>query len=351
MSFDLESYNYQLPQNKIAAFPLAQKAKTKMLVFDRASQKIEHRRIADILEYIDQQTLFVANNTKVFPARLTGKKKTGAYLELLLVEKIKKNIWNCKLYNSRKVKMGEFFELAEATISARLLTKNQDGTCRIEFFCEQNFDDLLQQVGKAPLPPYILKQRKHNKQKNNDQLTYQTIYAQKSGSIAAPTAGLHFTPKLLEEIKKKCTTAFVTLHIGLGTFEPVVSDDIRRHKMHKEYYQVGIQTLKKLQESKNKQTKILAVGTTSVRVLESLENKIATQTPTKAIFENTDIFIYPPYSFCQVNHLLTNFHLPKSSLMMLVAAFCGQEQLKKLYQIAIAKNYRFYSYGDCMLIL
>lgn len=349
-SFDLESYNYKLPPHCIAKFPLEKRQEAKMLVFHRKNQKIEHRKVIHILDYLDNKTLFVANNTKVFPARLTGRRKTGAYLELLLIKEITPNTWECKLWNSRKVKIGEEFVLANGQIQAKLLLKNNNGVCQIAFFCSQDFFTLLQQVGEAPLPPYILKQRANKELQTKDKQKYQTVYAKKYGSIAAPTAGLHFSPELLTKIQEKCSSSFVTLHIGLGTFAPVTSKNIRDHKVHKEYYEIDKKTLKELQLAKKEQKKNLAIGTTSTRVLESLGTKLTTA-PSKPIIANTDLFIYPPYSFQNVDHLLTNFHLPKSSLMMLVAAFCKLEILQELYKIAIKEHYRFYSYGDCMLIL
>jgi S-adenosylmethionine:tRNA ribosyltransferase-isomerase len=344
--FDLKSYNYDLPTSLIATEPLEKRESAKMLVFHRESQKIEHRKVADILDYLDEKTLFVANNTKVFPARLVGKRATGAYLELLLVKELADKIWECKVLNSKKIKLGEVFSLAANKITAKLLAKNPQGLCRVEFFCEQNFFQTLQKVGQAPLPPYILKQRKKQALGAQDKHQYQTVYAEKYGSIAAPTAGLHFSTQLLADIKKKCDSGFVTLHVGLGTFEPVKVNDIREHKIHKEYYEITAENTNKILLAKKQNKRILAIGTTTTRALESLhflEQKNTTAT--------SELFIYPSYVFQNVGSLLTNFHLPQSSLMMLVAAFCGLEALLEIYQIAIKENYRFYSYGDCMLIL
>ena len=341
--FDLQSYDYQLPLASIASKPLEKRDTAKMLVYHRKSEKLEHKMVYQLPEYLGSQDLVVANDTKVLPARLLGKRKTGGYLELLLIKQKDKNIWECKLLNSRKLKLGEKFGLCSEKIQATLLSKNVNGTSELEFAFAGDFFDILQQEGCAPLPPYILKQRKnHHSSSTEDLKRYQTLYAQKYGSIAAPTAGLHFSKELLTKIKEQALWASITLHIGLGTFELVTTDDIREHLMHKEYYRVSQTTQKHLNTAKGK---ILAVGTTTARALESLPLMMSDS------FVATNLFIYPSYSFRYVNCLLTNFHLPKSSLMMMVAAFCGLAKLHELYQLAIKENYRFYSYGDCMLIL
>ena len=246
----------------------------------------------------------------------------------------------------RKIKLGEDFLLAEGKIKARLQKKKEAGICQVEFFYEGDFFSLLQQVGKAPLPPYILKAREKKEQTKDDKNRYQTIYAEKYGSVAAPTAGLHFDKKLLLKMQKISPFAFVSLHIGLGTFEKIECEDIREHKMHKEYFKVEKKEAQKILQAKEQNKKILAIGTTSMRSLESISSFDG-----EAILKTTDLFIYPPYSFQNVDYLLTNFHLPKSSLFILIAAFCGLENTQKIYQSAIKNNYRFFSYGDCMLIL
>ena len=261
------------------------------------------------------------------------------------------NFWQCKLFNSRKVKLGEIFELCEGEIQAQLEKKNEDGSCDLQFFFEGNFFELLQKHGLPPLPPYIRKKRPENFTGLDDKTSYQTVFAKNYGSIAAPTAGLHFSDELLKKIATKIPIEKITLHVGLGTFEPLQNRNIAENKLHTEFYNLKKETLQEIKQALAEQKKIVAVGTTTVRCLENIFSiqQISQQT-TQSLSGQTDIFIYPPYEFQVTSAMLTNFHLPKSSLMLLVAAFCGIENLHHLYREAIKEKYRFYSYGDCMLL-
>lgn len=318
-----------------------------MLVYFRKTKKIEHKNVFDLPSLISEEFVLVSNNTKVLPARLTGKRNSGGYLEVLLIQKKENNIWQCKVLNSRKIKINERFFLCCRKLQAILKAKNLDGTCDVEFFFEGDFFSIIKKEGKTPLPPYILKKRKKRLLEDNESEKYQTVYAEKNGSIAAPTAGLHFTKELIKKIENKAKWLSITLHIGLGTFDPVVEEDIIKHPIHKEYFEIEKKTWQELLKSRKQGKKLLAVGTTTTRALESISFNDESQTK----MGETDLFIYPSYIFQNIDALFTNFHLPKSSLMMMVAAFCGLEQLHFIYQTAIKENYRFYSYGDAMLIL
>ena len=357
-NFDLASYDYTLPKNLIALQPAKHRPSARMLVFDLQSKKISHKKVLDLPDYLPQDAALFLNDSKVLPARLLGKRNSGGYLEILLLKDKKiadNNIWQCKILNSRKLKEQESFTLCDGRLKATLESKNTDGSFDVSFFCEIDFFELLQKYGETPLPPYILKQRKKTQFSEDlveDFMAYQTVYAKAYGSVAAPTAGLHFSKELLQKINAKISVHKITLHVGLGTFSPVKSSDIRDHKIHSEEYYLTQESLNALQQAKSQNKKILAVGTTTVRVIESLfQNKPTEQNfADKNLFGSTQLFIYPPYQFQAISAMLTNFHLPKSSLMMLVAAFCGLETLQELYHTAIKEKYRFYSYGDCMLL-
>ena len=356
-SLDLNSYNYNLPEELIALKPAQPRDSARLLVFDIAQNKIEHHQVKDLPQFLPKNSVLVLNESKVLPARLTGhrlskNKKTGAYLEVLLIQQKKTtNFWQCKLFNSRKVKLGEIFELCDGKIQAQLEKKNEDGSCDLQFFFEGNFFELLQKHGLPPLPPYIRKKRPENFTGLDDKTSYQTVFAKNYGSIAAPTAGLHFSDKLLKKIATKIPIEKITLHVGLGTFEPLQNSNIAENKLHTEFYNLKKETLQEIKQALAEQKKIVAVGTTTVRCLENIFSiqQISQQT-TQSLSGQTDIFIYPPYEFQVTSAMLTNFHLPQSSLMLLVAAFCGIENLHHLYREAIKEKYRFYSYGDCMLL-
>ncbi len=357
-SLDLKTYNYNLPEELIALKPTQPRDNARMLVFDILKNKIEHHQVKDLPQFLPKNSILVLNESKVLPARLVGhrfskNKKTGAYLEILLIlQKKTENIWQCKLLNSRKVQLEEIFELCEGKLQAQLKQKNEDGSCDLQFFYDGNFFELIQKYGLPPLPPYIRKRRTENFPNLEDRKNYQTVFAKNYGSIAAPTAGLHFTDNLLKKIAEKIPIEKITLHVGLGTFEPLQNCNIAKNKLHKEFYSLKKETLQKIKQALKERKKIITVGTTTVRCLESLfstqENPVKT---TQNLSGQTNIFIYPPYEFQATSAMLTNFHLPESSLMLLIAAFCGLDNLHRLYQEAIAKKYRFYSYGDCMLLL
>jgi len=332
------SYNFNLPKNQIAKYPVNPVHNAKLLVYDRVNDKIFHCTFKDILEFLPQDLSIFLNDTKVIKARIFGKKITGAKIELLLNKALFMNEYSVMIKG--KVKVGTKIYFAKNLI-AEVLKLNIDGSRIVKFFKnEKELDflsliDILNKIGHIPLPPYI----KRNDEKE-DEKNYQTLFAKNYGAVAAPTASLHFTKKLLEKIKQKYKLNYLTLHIGAGTFRPVDVEDILNHSMHSEYFEIGIDTKKNLDSAK----KILAVGTTVARTIEYYAR-------TNKIQGECDLFLNPLNKPIKVDYLLTNFHLPKSTLLMLVASFIGLEKTLELYNIAIKENYRFYSYGDGMLIL
>lgn len=342
----LSDYHYSLPKELIAQQPLAAREDARLLVFHRSTGKIEHRKFHEITEYLYPGDLLVLNNTKVIPARIPGKKLSGAFLELLFTEEIEGNRWKALIKSNAKLKRGEEICLGKSTVLAKLLDKAEDGSWLVEFNQKYAVKELLGQIGKTPLPPYI-KRTKSEDSRSFDQERYQTVFAQKEGAIAAPTAGLHFSQRILEKIEQSgVEIAFVTLHVGMGTFLPVKTDDIRNHCMHKEYYECTGDVMQKIQKTRERNRRVIAVGSTSCRVLETIA--MNDKTPLSGW---TSIFIYPPYTFTCVDVLLTNFHLPKTTLLLLVSAFAGRENILNAYEIAKNEGYRFFSYGDCMMIL
>ncbi len=343
----LSSYNYSLPKELIAQQPLENREDARLLVLHRSTGKIEHRKFYEITEYLYPGDLLVLNNTKVIPALITGEKISGAFLELLLTEELGGNQWKALIKSNTKLNRGEEIYLGNNTIPAKLLDKAEDGSWLIEFNQKYAVKELLGQIGKMPLPPYI-KRKKREDPCSLDKERYQTVFAQKEGAIAAPTAGLHFSQSILEKIKQNgVEIGFVTLHVGMGTFLPVRTDDIRNHRMHKEYYECPLDIIQKIQKTRERNRRVIAVGSTSCRVLET----IAMNDKTPQLSGWTNIFIYPPYSFKYVDVLLTNFHLPKTTLLLLVSAFAGRENILNAYEIAKNEGYRFFSYGDCMMII
>lgn len=355
--FNIKNYDYPLQKEFIAETPLSVRDSAKMLVFNSHSQKITHQKVSDLLNYL-QNSVLVLNETKVIPARLLGKRKSGAQLEVLLLNQEKfstDDSWYCKVLNSKKIAIGEVLEFFNGKLKAKLAAKNEDGRCLLNFFfAEQtvNFLDFIKKYGLPPLPPYILKRRKTTqKTAQGDHKNYQTVYAANYGSIAAPTAGLHFTKSLLTQIATKIPILKVTLHIGLGTFEPIKVQDFREHNIQQENYFINKKTAEKLRIFLKEKKNIIAIGTTTTRVLETLAETLqAEKTITKDLTGKTNLFIYPPYKYKVITSLITNFHLPQSSLMILVAAMCGLKNLHTIYETARKNNYRFYSYGDCMLL-
>lgn len=341
--FRLDAYDYYLPEELIAQEPVEPRDLSRLMVVDRRTGEIQHKIFRDVIEHLDPGDLLVFNTSKVIPARLFGRKTTGAKVEILLLEKIEQGVWKCLVKPGKAVKERTeiVFDLfnKECGITAKCVGRAEEGTRILEFSTKS--DSEIFAIGKVPLPHYI-------KNENVDFNRYQTVYAKYEGSVAAPTAGLHFTTELSEKIKNKgILTAEVVLHVGIGTFRPVKVEDIRQHKMHEEYYVVPEETVRIIDEVKIRGGRLIAVGTTSVRTLET----IARLPKATSYSGKTDIFIYPPFEFKLVDALITNFHLPKSSLLMLVSAFTGYELTMKAYKIAVEERYRFFSFGDAMLIL
>lgn len=349
ISTKLSDYNYHLPRELIAQQPLENREDARMLILHRNTGKIEHRKFHEITEYLYPGDLLVLNNTKVIPALVPGKRITGAFLELLLTEEIGENRWKALIKSNAKLRIGEEIYSKNNLLSAKLLGKAEDGSWLIEFNKKYDVKKLLDQTGKMPLPPYI-KRNKHEDSSlpDSDRERYQTVFAQKEGAIAAPTAGLHFSQNILEKIKQSgVEIGFVTLHVGMGTFLPIKTDDIRDHRMYKEFYECPRDIIQKIQKTRKQNRRVVAVGSTSCRVLET----IAMSDKTTQFSGWTNLFIYPPYNFQYIDVLLTNFHLPKTTLLMLVSAFAGRENIMNVYEIAKNKGYRFFSYGDCMMII
>ena len=347
----LSDFDYNLPKELIAQYPSEKRDKSRLLVLYKDTGTIEHRIFSDIGEYLDPGDILVLNNTKVLPAQLMGRKETGGKAEVLILslggECRVRGEYEVLLKPARGCKVGSRIIFGDGALKAEV-ARIENNRRFLKFYCNGDLEEILDKLGEMPLPPYI----KRNTS-DADKERYQTVYASKKGAIAAPTAGLHFTKKLLEDISKKgVNVEHVTLHVGYGTFKPVSVENIKEHKMEEEYFEIENEVIEKL---KNKRGRTIAVGTTSARVIESFFNSRSCHTATPGV-ENgcsgwTDLFIYPGYEFKTVDALLTNFHLPKTTLLMLVSAFCGRELLFKAYEEAIREKYRFYSYGDAMLII
>lgn len=334
------SYFYNLPEELIAQEPVEPRDSSRLIIFDRKNNNIEHKIFKDIISYLTPNDVLVINNTRVLPARLYGYKDTGAKIEILLQKRINLNSWQIIAKPFKRLKEGTKITFSNE-LACIIEKKENYGLCEVTFIYDGVFEDKLSKVGQVPLPPYI-----HAKLKDKER--YQTVYSKIEGSSAAPTAGLHFTNELLTNIKKKGVEIIeVLLHVGLGTFRPVKEDNILEHQMHSEYIEMSVENAHKLNQAKQNGKRIIAVGTTSVRVLESCVNENGEILPCK---KETDIFIYPSYKFKFVDALITNFHLPESTLIMLVSAFAGYEQTMKIYNIAVKEKYRFFSFGDAMFI-
>ncbi len=340
----LSHFDYHLPPDYIAQYPLEKRDESRLMVLDRATRQISHRIFKDIGDYLEPGDCLVMNDTRVFPARLMGKKdKTGAKVEVLLLRNLEEGIWEVMVRPARKVRLGNRI-VFDDNFSCDVIDNTVSGGRVVEFHYTGDFFEELERVGQTPLPPYIKRPSEPI-----DREFYQTVYAQKPGAVAAPTAGLHFTNELLDALKEKgVRQAFITLHVGLGTFKPVQVEDISRHHMESEYYEISEEAARIVNKTKEEGKKLVAVGTTSVRVLETVADRHGYIRPARGW---TDKFIYPGYNFQTVDRLITNFHLPKSTLLMLVAAFAGYEFTMEAYRIAVEEKYRFYSYGDAMLIL
>ena len=338
----VKDFDFELPQELIAQDPLKDRSASRLLLLNRKTGEIQHKSFKNIIDYLSPNDCLVLNNTRVLPARLIGaKEKTGGKVEILLLERKEKDLWEVMVKPGKKARPGDRIVFGDGLLKATIEAVVAGGNRYARFEYEGIFEEVLDQLGEMPLPPYITHQLE-------DKERYQTVYAKYEGSAAAPTAGLHFTQELLQQIQEKgVTIAYVTLHVGLGTFRPVKVDTIEEHQMHSEYYWIEPEEAKKINEIKAKGGRVIAVGTTSSRTLESStdENGIL-----KAQKGWTDIFIYPGYSFKMVDALITNFHLPQSTLIMLVSALAGRENIMKAYQEAIEQRYRFFSFGDAMFI-
>lgn len=338
---NINDYNYELPEKFIAQTPLNNRSESKLMVLDKDNGNIIHDKFFNIINYLHKGDVLVLNDTKVLPARIFGKKEnTGANIEILLLKNIYNDIWECLARPAKRLSVDTIINFSEK-LTGKVVEKLDDGIIRIKFSYNGVFLEILEQIGIMPLPPYI-----HEKLSDNDR--YQTVYANHLGSAAAPTAGLHFTKELLKDLEDKgIIITYVTLHVGLGTFRPVEETNIENHHMHSEYYEMTSKTANILNQAKLDKRPIYAVGTTSTRVLETImknNNKFI------ACHGNTDIFIYPGYEFKAINGLITNFHLPKSTLLMLVSALAKREYILNAYEVAKLNNYRFFSFGDAMFI-
>lgn len=333
---------YNLPQELIAQTPLEPRDSSRMMVLNRANDTIEHKHFYDIIDYLDPGDCLIVNDSRVIPARIYGNKyDTCARVEFLLLRQIENDKWETLVKPGRKAKIGACFTFGEGLLKAKVVDIVDDGNRIVELISEENIYATLDKIGRMPLPPYITAELK-------DQERYQTVYSNELGSAAAPTAGLHFTNELLDKIRAKgVNIGYVTLHVGLGTFRPVKAEEITDHKMHSEHYEVPQETADLINATKAAGKRVIAVGTTSCRTLES----VATQGDIKACDGFTDIFIYPGYKFKVLDGLITNFHLPESTLIMLVSAFYGYEKTIEAYRVAVEERYRFFSFGDAMMIL
>ncbi len=339
---NIDDYNYDLPQELIAQTPLKDRSSSRLLVLDRESKTYEDRVFTDIIDELVSGDVLVINDTKVIPARLIGlKEETGARIEILLLKNIEGDVWEALSKPTKRLHEGTIVDFGEGLLKAKVLEILGEGIVHVSLIYEGILMEVLEKLGTMPLPPYIHEELK-------EQGRYQTVYAEIPGSAAAPTAGLHFTDELLKQIEEKgVKIAHVTLHVGLGTFRPVEESDIRMHKMHTEHFLMSKETADILNEAKAKDNRIVAVGTTSVRTLESVMSKYGTF---KECEEDTAIFIYPGYEFKAVDAMITNFHLPKSTLIMLISAFAGREFVLEAYEHAVLEEYRFFSFGDAMFI-
>ncbi|MBO3064048.1 MULTISPECIES: tRNA preQ1(34) S-adenosylmethionine ribosyltransferase-isomerase QueA [Staphylococcus] len=340
---DIEAFDYHLPDSLIAQTPLKNRDESRLLILGRQSGNIEHQHFKDVIDYLESGDTLVLNDTRVMPARLFGlKEETGAKVEMLMLTQIEGNDWEVLLKPAKRIKVGNRLTFGEGKIVAECIKELDQGGRIMRLHYDGILQERLDELGEMPLPPYI-------KERLDDQDRYQTVYAKASGSAAAPTAGLHFTDELLARIRNKgINIAFITLHVGLGTFRPVSVDNIDDHEMHSEYYQMDQETAALLNETKEKEHRIISVGTTSTRTLETIM-----QSNEEFVAQSgwTDIFIFPGFTFKAIDGLITNFHLPKSTLVMLVSAFSSRDNILNAYNQAVLSEYRFFSFGDAMLII
>ena len=335
-------FDFYLPEELIAQHPLEKRDYSRLMVLDKATGEIEHKHFYDVIEYLNSGDTLVLNNTRVMPARLIGEKsESGGKIEFLLLKRIEGDKWECLAKPGKRAKIGTEFTFGEGKLKCKVIDIVEEGNRIIEFSYEGIFEQVLDELGEMPLPPYIT-------ERLDDRERYQTVYSKEQGSAAAPTAGLHFTKELLEKVKEKgVNIAYVTLHVGLGTFRPVKVDDVNEHVMHSEFYHLEEEDAKIINDTKKNGGKIISVGTTSTRTLETIgdENGMV-----RAQSGWTNIFIYPGYKFKVVDKLITNFHLPESTLIMLVSALAGKEKVMSAYNEAVKERYRFFSFGDSMII-
>ena len=334
---------YELPEELIAQDPLEDRTASRLLVLDRKTDKLEHKIFSDVINYLNPGDCLVINNTRVIPARLIGEKEgTGGKVEILLLKRRENDIWESLVKPGKKLRPGARVIFGDGRLKAEILEIAEEGNRLVKFYYEGIFEEILDSLGEMPLPPYIT-------HKLEDKEMYQTVYAKFDGSAAAPTAGLHFTNELLEKIRQKgIRIASVTLHVGLGTFRPVKVEDVNNHHMHTEWYEVNNEAADIINETKKNGGRVICVGTTSCRTIESVADENGLMS---AKTGETDIFIYPGYKFKVMNGLITNFHLPESSLFMLVSAFAGKERVLSAYETAVKERYRFFSFGDAMILI
>lgn len=342
MSTKLKDYDFHLPDELIGQSPREPRDSSKMMVIDRETGNIEHKNFYNIIDYLKSGDVLVRNSTKVIPARLFGRKESGAVLEILLIKRVNLDTWECLIKHAKKLKLGQKLIIGDnSELVAELLEVKEDGNRVLKFHYEGAFEEVLDKLGKMPLPPYILETLKEKDR-------YQTVYAIKGESVAAPTAGLHFTPELLKRIEEKgIEIVDIFLEVGLGTFRPVQTEDVLDHKMHSEIFEIPAEAVEKITRAKKEGRRIISVGTTTTRALESSldsEGKLIEKTA------ETEIFIYPGYKFRVVDALITNFHLPKSTLLMLVSALYNREDMMRAYEEAVKEKYHFFSFGDAMFI-
>lgn len=343
----LSEFDYELPEELIAQFPAQKRDFSKLLVLSKNNGELEHKHFYDVVDYFDENDVLVLNNTRVIPARLYAQKSTGANIEIFLLKEVKAQHWEVLLRPAKRVKPDDVLKISDE-LSAQLIEKYEDGKALIKLLYEGNIFEILDRVGKIPLPPYIERKMSDDELAKLDYERYQTVYAKNKGSVAAPTAGLHFTEEIIEKLKSKgVQVCYVTLNVGLGTFKPVNTENIEDHKMDNEVFEITQEAANIISNGMKNGKRIVAVGTTSTRTLETTFQKYG---EIKAVKDSSEMFIYPGYEFKVVNALITNFHLPKSTLIMLVSALAGKDTIFNAYKEAIAQKYRFYSYGDCMLI-
>lgn len=339
----VSDFNYELPERLIAQHPYDKRDEARLMVLDREKQTIEHKIFRNVIEYLNPGDCLVINNTKVIPARLYGEKSTGAKVEFLLLKRLEGDTWEAMVRPGNKLRPGAEVEFGNGLLKATVLDVLEGGNRKVEFKYKGIFNEILDEIGLMPLPPYITEANREDNEK------YQTVYAKYEGSSAAPTAGLHFTEELLNQIKEKgIEIANVTLHVGIGTFRPVKVENVEEHEMHSEHYYIKKEDAEKINKAKENGKRVIACGTTSCRVLESVSDEKGLVKETEG---DTSIFIYPGYKFKCIDSLITNFHLPESTLIMLVSTLAGRDFIMKAYNEAVEKEYKFFSFGDAMIIL